>query len=94
MPAPSPSDETSIRFAADLDAGTVMTVHDRLLSLLDAVEASEAVAAVDLDPAEGAVSPLALQLLVSAGRSFPAGRLSFGPHAAAALAVLEQPKEI
>lgn len=94
MPATKPRSETSMPLAADLDAGTVTAAHEQLLSLLDAVETSEAGISLDLESGDGVVSPLSLQLLASAARSFPAVRLSFGPHAAAALAALEQSKEI
>ena len=82
-------DDALIRLAADLDAGTVAAVHTRLLSALDEIEASEASGVLEVDVAEGAVSPLSLQLLVSASRSFPADRLRLGHHATAALAALE-----
>ena len=94
MPTPDPTDEMTMHLAADLDARTVTPVHAAILSLLDAVEESDAVATLELDPAGGDISPLSAQLLVSASRSFPADRLTLGEHASAALASFGQPKEI
>ncbi len=93
MPDPVPSEEMSIRLAVDLDAGTVSATHARLVSLLDAVETSEATASLEL-AADGEVSPLSMQLLFSAQQSFPSGRLSLGPQAAGALTAFAQSKEI
>ncbi|RYH00962.1 hypothetical protein EU805_16025 [Salipiger sp. IMCC34102] len=94
MPPPNTRATGALRLPADLDAGTVTTAHADLVSLLDEAERSELEVSLDLEPDDAAVSPLSLQLLASAARSFPADRLTMGPAASAALAVLDRPKEI
>ncbi len=84
---------TPLHLAGDLDAGTVAEAHIRLLGALDEVEGSNRVVKLDFDAGDGPVSPLSLQLVVSATRTFPAAQLEVGPRAAAALAALDQSKE-
>ena len=86
--------DAPMRLAAGLDAGSVVAAHTRLLAALDDIEGSDAAAVLDLDLDDGAASTLSLQLLVSASRSFSADRFRLGPRAVAALATLDQPKEI
>ncbi|WP_111538956.1 hypothetical protein [Palleronia aestuarii] len=83
-----------MRFADGIDAGTVAAAQDRVLLLLDMAEVSGT--KMSLEPyTDGGVARLrSSQHLSRAARGFPAGRLDFGRHAAAALSALEQPKEI
>lgn len=92
MPDPSTPIEATMSLAADLDAVTAVEACTRLVALLDEVEASEAVAVLDLDPATDAVSALSLQLLASAKLSFPPDRLRLQPRASTALAAIQHSK--
>lgn len=83
----------TLRVPADIDAATAVEAHERLLHALDAAESAGVPVSVEFDPAESAPTPLALQLLVSAQRSFPADLLRLRPGAAADLATIEHPKE-
>ena len=94
MPTPDPTDEMALHLPADLDAGSVTKAHAQLLVALDTMESSHTVTVLEINTDGNDVSPLSLQLLVSAQRTFPEDRLSFGEHASAALASLGQPKEI
>lgn len=94
MSVPSPRDEMALHLPADLDAGSVTEAHAQLLIALDAMERSDTVAVLELDANSNDVSPLSRQLLVSARRTFPENRISFGQLASAALASLGQHKEI
>ena len=91
MSAPSPVAEGPLSIAANLDVASATEAHALLVAALDDVEASDRVATLDLQ--DGTATPLALQLVVSATRAFPAERLRLGPNAAAALTALEPPKE-
>lgn len=91
MPANSPHAEKPLPIPADLDVAGAVEAHALLVSALDEVEASGQGALLDLK--EGAVTPLALQLVASAARTFPSDRFRLGPRAAAALNAFETPKE-
>jgi hypothetical protein len=93
MPRPKSTAALPLSIATDLDAATVADAHAALVTLLDTVESSERVAAIDLEAGTGPVTPLSLQLVVSATRAFPAARLKLGPNAAAALNALDPSKE-
>ena len=91
MPANSPHAEKPLLIPTDLDVAGAAEAHALLVSTLDEVEASGSATLLDLN--EGTVTPLALQLVASAARTFPSDRLQLGPRAAAALNALETPKE-
>ena len=78
---------------SDLDAASVVPVHFELMALLAKASETNAVAQVDLAKSDS-VSPLSLQLLASAAKSFPEKQVHFGAIAVAALTTLETAKEI
>lgn len=91
MPANSPHAEKPLLISADLEVAGAAEAHALLVSMLDNVEPSDG--GILLDLKEGTVTPVALQLVASAARTFPSDRLQLGPKAAAALTALETPKE-
>ena len=91
MPATSPDAETPLSIPADLDVAGAVEAHTLLVSVLGKARSSGHGTLLDLE--EGTVTPLALQLVASAARSFPSDRFRLGPKAAAALTVFETPKE-
>lgn len=83
----------NVRIPSDLDAASAVACHALLLSRLREAERTGAPCLIDLGEEAESPSVLALQLLVSAGRSFPGATLAFGPRADAALSLLAQAKE-
>jgi hypothetical protein len=78
-----------IYIPADLNVAGATDFHKKLLAALDETGSA---GSIQLDLADGAVTPLALQLLVSATRSFPTDRLELGSQAVIALTSIETPK--
>lgn len=89
MPAESPRTEKPLLIPAELDVTGAVEAHAELLSRLDEVESSDDATLLDLK--DGRVTPLALQLVASAVRSFPSDRFRLGSKAAAALATCGTP---
>ncbi len=73
---------------SNLDAGTVSAVHASLVAGLELAETEDANVAVALGTQSEDCSALALQLLASAHRSFPAGTLTIDERGTRALATL------
>ena len=78
--------QTEFRIPRDLDAGTAPEVHGALVAALESATDATPVF-IELD-GDGAVWPLALQLLSSARQTRSQGGLAFGPEATAALETL------
>lgn len=93
MSRPNKAKAKPVHLAADLDAGTVVEAHARLLRALEETERKDAAVTLDLEAGDAPVSPLSLQLVVSATRSFPPAQLEIGPRATAVLAALDTSKE-
>ena len=91
MSAKSPHAETPLSIPPDLDVAGAVEAHALLVSTLDKARSAGRDTLLDLK--EGTVTPLALQLVASAARSFPSDRFRLGPGAAAALTLFETPKE-
>ncbi|WP_375261703.1 hypothetical protein [Palleronia sp.] len=87
MSAESPGKEKTIVIPAELDVTGAVEAHAELVSRLEEVESSDEATLLDLN--DGRATPLAVQLVVSATRSFPADRFRLGSRAAAALATCE-----
>ena len=90
MPVKGLEAKEPVSIPADLDVSGAVEAHAMLLSTLDKCESSENSVLIELE--DGAATPLAVQLVVSAARSFPPDRLHLGPKAAAILASCEAPK--
>lgn len=86
------SGPSEIRIPRELDAASAPETHATLVAALDAAtDASPLSIELDGDP-DATVWPLALQLLSSARRSGPSGRIGFGNSATAALETLAPPE--
>ena len=82
----------SFSIPADLDAASVVPVHRELVALLDKVSGGAASTTIELAESD-CVSPLSLQLLASAAKSFPDQKMQFGANATAAMETFEPSKE-
>ena len=89
-----PSGEISLEIPSNLGAAQAREVHERLAFALRAAEVEGRVTKITLPEDPPITSALALQLLVSAARSFPKAGLSLDARSQAALATLVHDREL
>ncbi|SPJ23596.1 hypothetical protein PAA8504_01409 [Palleronia abyssalis] len=94
MPAASPRDEIAFNFPPDLDAGNISEIYLELLSISQKVEGTDSVVTLDFADSGEKVSPLSMQLLVSAQRTFADGNLKLGQNAEAVMSEIGRSREI
>ncbi|WP_375263897.1 hypothetical protein [Palleronia sp.] len=94
MPAPNPRGEITTNLSAFLKAGSVTEAHIQVPVAFDAIENSDISALIEVGPGGRDISPLSLQLLVSAERTYPKDQVTFGERACATLTAIGNTKEI